>query len=152
VDALFGTGFHGVPRPEAAALIERINACGSPVVSVDVPSGVDASTGEIAGVAVKAALTVTFHGRKVGLAVAPGRFHAGRVAVADIGLDPATTVARRATEALLRSVPRRAPQDSKYTAGRVLVVGGSPGMTGAVCLAAEAALRADAGYVTVAAP
>jgi ADP-dependent NAD(P)H-hydrate dehydratase / NAD(P)H-hydrate epimerase len=84
--------------------------------------------------------------------VAPGRFHAGRVAVADIGLEPLQTAARRATEGLLRSVPRRAPHDSKYTAGRVLVVGGSPGMTGAVCLAAEAALRADAGYVTVAAP
>ncbi len=152
IDALFGTGFHGVPRPTAAALIERINGCGAPVVAVDVPSGVDASTGEVATVAVQAALTVTFHGRKVGLAVAPGRFHAGRVVVADIGLDPVETVARRATEALLRLVPRRAPHDSKYTAGRVLVVGGSPGMTGAVCLAAAAALRADAGYVTVAVP
>ncbi len=152
IDALFGTGFHGVPRPPAAALIERVNGCGAPVVAVDVPSGVDASTGEVATVAVQAALTVTFHGRKVGLAVAPGRFHAGRVVVADIGLDPVETVARRATEALLRLVPRRAPHDSKYTAGRVLVVGGSPGMTGAVCLAAAAALRADAGYVTVAVP
>jgi NAD(P)H-hydrate epimerase len=152
IDALFGTGFHGEPRAEAAALIGRINASDLPVVAVDVPSGVDASTGEVASVAVKATLTVTFHGRKVGLAVAPGRFHAGRVAVADIGLEPLATAARRATEGLLRSVPRRAPHDSKYTAGRVLVVGGSPGMTGAVCLAAEAALRADAGYVTVAAP
>jgi ADP-dependent NAD(P)H-hydrate dehydratase / NAD(P)H-hydrate epimerase len=152
VDALFGTGFFGEPRPDAAALIGRINASELPVVAVDVPSGVDASTGEIASVAVKAALTVTFHGRKLGLAVAPGRFHAGRVAVADIGLEPLPTAAKRATEGLLRSVPRRAPHDSKYTAGRVLVVGGSPGMTGAVCLAAEAALRADAGYVTVAAP
>ncbi|HZO50431.1 MAG TPA: NAD(P)H-hydrate dehydratase [Gaiellaceae bacterium] len=152
VDALFGTGFHGAPRPPAAELIERINRCGAPVVAVDVPSGVDASTGEVTSVAVQAALTVTFHGRKVGLAVAPGRFHAGRVVVADIGLEPAETSARRATEALLRLVPRRAPHDSKYTAGRVLVVGGSPGMTGAVCLAAAAALRADAGYVTVAVP
>ncbi len=152
VDALFGTGFHGAPRAEAAALIEEINASGAPVVSVDVPSGVDASTGEIETVAVNAALTVTFHARKVGLVVAPGRFNAGRIAVADIGLDPLETAARRATEALLRAVPRRAPHDSKYTAGRVLVVGGSPGMTGAVCLAAESALRADAGYVTVAAP
>src|SRR5262249_3916009 len=96
VDALFGTGFRGAPRPEAAALIERINASGIPVVSVDVPSGVDASTGEIVSVAVQATLTVTFHGRKLGLAVAPGRFHAGRVAVADIGLDPLDTAARRA--------------------------------------------------------
>lgn len=152
IDALFGTGFHGEPRPDAAALIQRMNVAGPPIVSVDVPSGVDGSTGEIATVAVKAALTVTFHGRKVGLVVAPGRFHAGRVVVADIGLEPRPTVAYRATESLLREVPRRAPSDSKYTAGRVLVVGGSTGMTGAVCLAAEAALRADAGYVTVAVP
>ena len=64
IDALFGTGFHGEPRPDAAQLIERINACGHPVVSVDLPSGVDASTGEVAGVAVRAALTVTFHGEQ----------------------------------------------------------------------------------------
>ena len=66
VDALFGTGFRGEPRGEAAATIERINAAGVPVVSVDVPSGVDASTGEVAAAAVQAALTVTFHGRKLG--------------------------------------------------------------------------------------
>ena len=63
VDALFGTGFHGAPRPDAAATIERMNAAGPPIVSVDLPSGVDASTGEVAGAAVRAALTVTFHGR-----------------------------------------------------------------------------------------
>lgn len=152
IDALFGTGFRGAPRAEAARLIERINACGAPVVSVDLPSGVDASTGEVEGVAVDATLTVTFHGRKVGLAVAPGRFHAGTVVVSDIELDQTGTWARSATEALLQVVPRRAPHDSKYTAGTVLVVGGSPGMTGAVVLTAMAALRADAGYVTVAVP
>ena len=72
VDALFGTGFRGEPRAEAAALIDRINAAGAAVVSVDLPSGVDASTGEIAGAAVDADLTVTFHGLKLGLVVAPG--------------------------------------------------------------------------------
>jgi ADP-dependent NAD(P)H-hydrate dehydratase / NAD(P)H-hydrate epimerase len=152
VDALFGTGFHGAPRPEAAALIERINDAAVPVVAVDLPSGVNASTGEIEGAAVRASLTVTFHGRKVGLVVAPGRFHAGRVVVSDIGLEPLATVARRTTESVLRLVPRRAPYDSKYTAGVVLVVGGSPGMTGAAVLTATSALRADAGYVTLAVP
>ena len=152
IDALFGTGFHGAPRPEAAAVIERINATRAPVVSVDLPSGVNASTGEVDGAAVDAALTVTFHGRKVGLVVAPGRFHAGRVLVADIGLEHLVTHASRTTEAVLRAVPRRAPHDSKYTAGAVLVVGGSPGMTGAAVLAATAAFRADAGYVTLAVP
>jgi hydroxyethylthiazole kinase-like uncharacterized protein yjeF len=95
---------------------------------------------------------VTFHGRKVGLVVAPGRFHAGTVHVADIGLDPGDTEMRLATVELLRSVPRRAEGDNKYTAGHVLVVGGSRGFTGAPCLTALAAMRADAGYVTVAAP
>jgi hydroxyethylthiazole kinase-like uncharacterized protein yjeF len=152
VDALFGTGFHGEPRAEAAAAIRRINAAGAPVVSVDVPSGVDASTGEIAGEAVRAALTVTFHGVKAGLAIAPGLFHTGEVAIAEIGLERAETELRLVTPAILAIVPRRRPQDNKYTAGAVLIAGGSRGLTGAVCLAAEAAFRADAGYVAVAVP
>jgi len=152
VDALFGTGFRGAPRPDAAELIDRINAAGAPVVSVDLPSGVDASTGGVAGAVVDADLTVTFHASKVGLAIAPGRFHAGQVVVADIGLEPQPTEIRRATPALLEVVPRRGVRDTKYTAGSVLVVGGAPGMTGAACLSALAALRADAGYVTLAVP
>ena len=152
VDALFGTGFHGEPRPDAAELIERMNVAEAPVVSVDLPSGVDASTGEIAGAAVEADLTVTFHALKVGLVVAPGRFHAGRVVVSDIGLEDVGTEHRRATAALLDVVPIRAPGATKYTAGSVVVVGGHPGMTGAVCLSGLAALRADAGYVTLAVP
>ncbi len=152
VDALFGTGFHGEPRPDAVAAIQRINAASGVVISVDVPSGIDASTGAVAGEAVRAALTVTFHGAKVGLMVAPGLFHAGEVVVADIGLQPAETAVRLVTPAVLSLVPRRAAADNKYSAGAVLVVGGAPGMTGAVCLAAQAVLRADAGYVAVAVP
>ena len=152
VDALFGTGFRGEPRREAAALIDAMNSVGAPIVAVDIPSGVDASTGEIAGAAVRADLTVTFHGRKVGVAVAPGRFHVGDVVVADIGLEPAETDHRLVTREILRLVPRRGAGDNKYSSGSVLVVGGSPGLAGAACLAAEAAFRADAGYVTVAAP
>jgi hydroxyethylthiazole kinase-like uncharacterized protein yjeF len=152
VDALFGTGFRGTPREEAARQIRAMNEAGAPVVAVDIPSGVDASTGEVPGDAVQAALTVTFHGRKVGHEVAPGRFHRGDVVVADIGLEPGETEHALVTPAILGHVPRRKPGDTKYTAGSVLVVGGSPGMTGAVCLTAEAAFRADAGYVTVAAP
>jgi ADP-dependent NAD(P)H-hydrate dehydratase / NAD(P)H-hydrate epimerase len=151
VDALFGTGFGGEPRSDAAALIERINASPARVFAIDVPSGVDASTGEVPGVAVEADATVTFHGRKVGVVVAPGRFNAGRVRVADIGLAPGETRHRLVLPELLRSVPRRSERDNKYTAGHVLVVGGSPGMSGAPSLTAGAAMRADAGYVTVAA-
>jgi len=153
IDALFGTGFHGEPRDEAAGLIEAINASGKPVVSVDLPSGVDASTGEIAGGAcVNATVTVTMHAPKVGLEVAPGRFRAGEVVVADIGLGGVETQHRLVTPAILRLVPRRSAEQNKYTAGTVLVVGGSRGLTGAPSLAAEAAFRADAGYVAVAVP
>jgi ADP-dependent NAD(P)H-hydrate dehydratase / NAD(P)H-hydrate epimerase len=152
VDALFGTGFSGEPRPDAAALIDGINAAGVPVLAVDLPSGVDASTGEIAGAVVDAKATVTFHGRKLGLVVAPGRFHAGEVRVADIGLEQGATDARLVQPGILAAVPRRGERDNKYTAGHVLVVGGSRGLTGAPSLAAMAAFRADAGYVTLAAP
>ncbi len=150
VDALFGTGFRGEPRPEAVALIERMNSAGAPIVAVDLPSGVDASTGEIGGIAVRADATVTMHGPKVGLAVSPGRLHAGEVEVADIGLEEADTRLHLVTGEILRRVPRKQTGDTKYTAGAVLVVGGSPGMSGALCLAATAAFRADAGYVAVA--
>jgi ADP-dependent NAD(P)H-hydrate dehydratase / NAD(P)H-hydrate epimerase len=150
IDALFGTGFHGEPREDAGREIERINAADVAVVAVDLPSGVDASTGEVAGAAVVADVTVTMHGRKVGLAVAPGRFHAGEVVVADIGLAPAETEHRLVTAEILELVPRKRERDTKYSAGSVLVVGGSPGMTGAVSLTAQAAFRADAGYVAVA--
>ena len=152
VDALFGTGFSGEPRAEAVALIERMNGACARVLAIDVPSGVDASTGEAAGPAVNADATVTFHGRKLGLVVAPGRFHAGDVHVAHIGLERLDTRARLVHVGLLDSVPRRGVRDNKYTAGHLLVVGGSRGLTGAPSLAALAAMRADAGYVTVAVP
>jgi len=152
VDALFGTGFSGAPRREGAAAIEALGAAGAPVVSVDVPSGVDASTGRVPGAAVEAELTVTVHGPKVGLVVGPGRFHAGRVEVADIGLAAGETRARRVTAEALGLVPRRGARDNKYTAGFVCVVGGSAGLTGAPFLASEAAMRAGAGYVRACVP
>jgi NAD(P)H-hydrate epimerase len=152
VDALFGTGFRGEPRPGAARLIQQMNDAAVDVVAVDIPSGVDASTGEVAGAAVEAVATVTFHREKVGLRVAPGTYHAGDLEVVDIGLEDRRTAHARPTEGILDLVPLRAGRDTKYTAGSVLVVGGSPGLTGAAVLAATAAFRADAGYVTVAAP
>src|SRR5207248_8155237 len=147
IDALLGTGLNGAPREETSRLIEQINAAGAPVLAVDIPSGVNASTGEVAGAAVRAEVTVTMHGPKIGLALAPGRFLAGEVEVADIGLEPAETEHRLVTREILELVPRKAARDTKYTAGSVLVVGGSRGMTGAAALAARAAFRADAGYV-----
>lgn len=152
IDALFGTGFSGAPRPAAARLIEQINELDVEVVSIDIPSGVDASTGEVAGAAADAWHTIALHGEKVGSYVAPGAFLDGYSESIDIGLEDRSTEHARVTSEIVRLVPRRRPGDTKYTAGSVLVVGGSPGMTGAVCLTAEAAFRADAGYVVVAAP
>ena len=152
VDALFGTGFEGEPRPGAARLIEQMNELGAPVLAVDLPSGVDASTGEVAGAAVDADLTVTFHGEKVGQHVTPGAYLVGYLEVAEIGLEPVDTEHARVTREILELLPRKSPEDTKYTAGHVVVIGGSPGLTGAPCLSALAAMRADAGYVTLAGP
>jgi NAD(P)H-hydrate epimerase len=152
VDALLGIGLHDAPREDAARMIERMNAGGRPVVAVDVPSGVNASTGEVPGAAVRATATVTFGAAKVGLAIAPGRFHAGSVHIAPIGLRPREHEHALVPASALLDVPRKRPESTKYTAGSVLVVGGSRGLTGAPMLASLAAFRADAGYVAVAAP
>jgi NAD(P)H-hydrate epimerase len=152
VDALLGIGLKEAPREDAARMIDLINASGRPVIAVDVPSGVNASTGEVAGVAVRASVTVTFGAAKVGLAVAPGRFHAGAVQIAPIGLRPREHEHALVPASALLEVPRKRTDSTKYSAGSVLVVGGSRGLTGAPMLASLAAFRADAGYVAVAAP
>src|SRR4051794_4373931 len=122
VDALFGTGFRGAPRDEAARTIEAINGSGAPVVAVDVPSGVDASTGEAPGAAVRAAVTVTMEAPKVGLAVAPGRFHAGEVVVAPIGLALVGHEHGVVPSSVVGLVPKKSRDSTKYRAGSVLVV------------------------------
>ncbi|HUZ82667.1 MAG TPA: NAD(P)H-hydrate dehydratase [Gaiellaceae bacterium] len=152
VDALLGIGLNDAPREDVARMIDLINTSGRPVVAVDVPSGVDASTGEVAGIAVEATSTVTFGAAKVGLAIAPGRFHAGSVQIAPIGLRPREHEHALVPASALLDVPRKQTQSTKYTAGSVLVVGGSRGLTGAPMLTALAAFRSDAGYVAVAAP
>jgi hydroxyethylthiazole kinase-like uncharacterized protein yjeF len=152
VDALLGIGLRDAPREDAARMIERMNVSGKPIVAVDVPSGVNASTGEVPGAAAGAASTVTFGAAKVGLAVAPGRSHAGSVHVASIGLRPREHQHSLVPASALLEVPRKHADSTKYTAGSVLVVGGSRGLTGAAMLAALGAFRADAGYVTLAAP
>jgi ADP-dependent NAD(P)H-hydrate dehydratase / NAD(P)H-hydrate epimerase len=152
VDALFGIGLRDAPREDAARMIELMNASDRPVVAVDVPSGVNASTGEVPGAVVDAAATVTFGAAKVGLAIAPGRSHAGAVHIAPIGLRPREHEHALVPASALLEVPRKRADSTKYSAGSVLVVGGSRGLTGAPMLAALAAFRADAGYVAVAAP
>jgi ADP-dependent NAD(P)H-hydrate dehydratase / NAD(P)H-hydrate epimerase len=151
VDALLGTGFRGAPRPDAVQVIAAMHDRPR-IVALDIPSGVDASTGVIAGEAVAAEATVCFHGRKLGTAVDPGRTASGRVVVADIGI-PARADAR--TAAVLvdgLDVPAKRAGDTKYSAGAVLVLGGARGFTGAPLMAALAALRASAGIAWIGAP
>jgi ADP-dependent NAD(P)H-hydrate dehydratase / NAD(P)H-hydrate epimerase len=155
VDALLGTGFEGAPREPVASAIAAINALGAPVVACDVPSGVNASTGEIEAAAVRADATATFHGSKIGLHVEPGKGHAGRVEVVEIGIPrgaPAPGAAGLISERLLDRYPRRRRSGSKFESGVVVVVGGSMGLTGAPTMAARSAQRAGAGYVQVAVP
>ena len=157
VDAILGTGFSGAPRDPARAAIIAVNESSGDalVVACDVPSGVDASTGEVAGEAVRADATATFHAAKPGLWISPGKTCAGDVVVIDIGI-PAGAPTRPAIglidPAVLDAVPHRAHDSTKFAASSVLVCGGSTGLTGAPSMAAESAMRAGAGYVTVLVP
>jgi NAD(P)H-hydrate epimerase len=155
VDALLGTGFEGEPREPLKWAIAAINDQDAPVVACDVPSGVNASTGEVEGEAVRAAATATFHGSKIGLHVAPGALHAGEVEVVEIGIPRGSPTGERAgliSERVLDLFPHRPREGSKFTSGVVVVVGGSAGLTGAPTMAARSAQRAGAGYVQVAVP
>ncbi len=155
VDAIFGTGFAGEPREPARAAIAAIEACGAPVVACDIASGIDASSGEAAGVAVTAEVTVSFHAAKLGHRVAPGKWLTGELRVAPIGIPagaPAEPVAGEIDAAVLELAPRRGARSTKFSSGQVTVAGGSRGLTGAVQMSSRAAIRAGAGYATVAVP
>ena len=156
VDAILGTGASGEPREPARSAIAAINAAGDAFVcACDVPSGVDASTGEVAGDAVRADATVTFHAAKPGLWISPGKVHSGEVTVIDIGIPegaPVTPSVGLISASVLDGVPHRAHDSTKFAAGALLVCGGSTGLTGAPCMASEAAMRAGAGYVTALVP
>jgi hydroxyethylthiazole kinase-like uncharacterized protein yjeF len=155
VDAIFGTGFSGAPREPAAAAFEAIDRCGGPVVACDIASGVDASTGEVAATAVEADVTVSFHAAKVGHRVAPGKWHAGELRVAPIGIPvggPSSPVGGEIEPTVLSLAPRRGPRSTKFSSGQVAIAGGSRGLTGAVQMSSRAAIRAGAGYATVVVP
>jgi ADP-dependent NAD(P)H-hydrate dehydratase / NAD(P)H-hydrate epimerase len=155
VDAIFGTGFAGEPREPALAAIAAIDACGAPVVACDIASGVDASSGEVAGAAVEADLTVSFHAAKVGHRIAPGKWHTGELRVAPIGIPdgaPGEPGAGAIDAAVLGLAPRRGARSTKFSSGQVTIAGGSRGLTGAVRMSSQAAIRAGAGYATVVVP
>lgn len=158
VDALFGSGLTRDLDGDAARVVSRINESGRPVVAVDVPSGLDADTGAIRGVAVRANATVTFARLKPGHLLLPGRRLCGQVICADIGIDEAIIdeLAPRTFAngpALWDSVFPEPPVDAhKYTRGHALVLSGDATRTGAARLTARAALRVGAGAVTLASP
>jgi NAD(P)H-hydrate epimerase len=155
IDAILGTGTAGAPRGAAAAAIEAINAAGAgQVIACDIPSGVNGSTGQVEGVAVRADATATFHAGKPGLWIAPGKGLAGEVRVIDIGIpyDGTRADVGLIGGAVAAEIPARGAASNKFTAGNVLVCGGSTGLTGAPCLASMAAARAGAGYVTACIP
>ncbi len=155
VDAIFGTGFSGVAREPAAGAIDAIGRCRVPVVACDIASGVDASSGEVEGVAVEADVTVTFHAAKLGHFVAPGKWRTGELRVAPIGIPegaPSAPVGGVIDSAVLELAPKRGARSTKFTSGQVAIAGGSRGLTGAVRMSSQAAIRAGAGYATVAVP
>jgi len=158
VDALLGTGTAGAPRPPLDGWVTAMNIAGPPVVAVDVPSGVDADTGEVVGSAPLAVDTVTMAYPKRGLILQPGRAHAGRIHVVDIGIPSEAAVAGEVavemTEHRWASVrlPRRAADAHKGHFGQLVVVAGSAGMMGAARLVCAAAGRAGAGLVRHVAP
>jgi hydroxyethylthiazole kinase-like uncharacterized protein yjeF len=160
LDALLGTGARGVPEGMAAwgvNALRELDDAGTTVVAVDLPTGVHADTGAVARRAVRADLTVTFGYPKRGHFLYPGRAFAGTLEVVDIGLAQDALaadlpVSLATPEAMAALLPARDPRAHKGSVGRVLVVGGSVGLTGAVALAARAASRSGAGTVQAAVP
>lgn len=159
VDGVLGTGITGAPRGEAARVLGVLETARSRgpvlarVVALDIPSGVEADTGRVPGVAAAADLTVAFGWPKLGTVLHPGRRQAGRLVAVEIGfppLPPDFGAARLLSPAWARAHrPRRDPVTHKNRVGAVAVVAGRPGMAGAAILAGRAALRAGAGYVRV---
>lgn len=155
VDSLLGTGFHGEIAGRMATAIDIINHSGKKIVAVDLPSGIEADTGGAAKVAVKADHTVTFALLKPGLLLYPGAEHSGRIEIADIGIPSPLITSENIRQNLIteedvrKVLPDRPADAHKGTSGRVTVIAGSTGFTGAAALCSLGALRGGAGLVTL---
>jgi NAD(P)H-hydrate epimerase len=158
VDALFGTGLSRDLDGVARHVVDRMNGSGKPILAVDLPSGIDGDTGEVRGIAVKAARTVTFAARKPCHLLMPGRAFSGPVEVADIGIGRKILEAKggslfaNSPALWLHALPKPGLSSHKYERGHTLVASGGATRTGAARLAARAALRIGSGLVTVASP
>ncbi len=153
VDGILGTGASGAPREPAASWIPRMNACGRPIVAMDIPTGVDPTTGAIPGESIRAAATIMFGWPKTGALFQPGRDRCGRLVAVEIGfpplLDDEYAAALLTSDWARARLPARAPDAHKNSVGRVTVVAGQKGMAGAAAIAGHSAMRAGAGYVRV---
>ncbi len=152
VDALLGTGLKGPLREPFKSAVERINACPLPVLAVDVPSGVNADTGAVADAAVRADVTVSFIGAKLGLHTGPGLAARGELVQAGLGVTDAVLAQVAGCPWLqfdAAQLPALAIDQHKHRMGHLVVVGGDAGMGGAPLMAAEAALRAGTGLVSL---
>jgi len=158
VDAIYGTGFKGALPALVAQVIRLVNGRGKPVIAVDLPSGLEADTGKVTGAAIQAICTVTLALPKLGLVFEPGAGLAGDLEVADISIPQTLIDKQKLTRDLLdrqwcvKRLVNRNPEGHKGDYGHLLVLGGSEGMTGAIALASEAALRTGAGLVTAGVP
>ena len=154
IDALLGTGFSGEVREKEARLIERMNESPTPILAIDVPSGVDGATGEVQGAAVRADVTVCAYAAKVGCVISPGREHAGEVIAVDIGIPPEADVEPALVwtdaDSLRGRLPRSVEPAHKYSVGALLVVAGSRHTTGAPVMVVRAAERTGCGIVFLA--
>lgn len=158
MDALFGTGLSRDIEGDSAALIQKINECEKFIVSIDIPSGIDSDNGKVLGCAIKADITYTMQCGKIGLYIYPGREYSGKVIVLDIYI-PNNLVEQCSSQTYLITkkdmqtfLPTRKVHSNKGSYGKVLCIGGSEGMSGAISLAALSALRSGCGLLTCAIP
>ncbi|WP_040890456.1 bifunctional ADP-dependent NAD(P)H-hydrate dehydratase/NAD(P)H-hydrate epimerase [Vibrio ezurae] len=155
VDALLGTGLANNVRDNLAADISQINALNTPILSLDIPSGLHADSGAILGTAIKASCTVTFVGNKMGLVTGQARNVVGSLYVADLGIFPyfthlePTQVSVFTQSNAVALIPQREATAHKGNTGRALLVGGNKGMSGAIIMAGQACARVGAGLITV---
>ena len=153
IDGILGIGAEGPPRDRQASAIAQLNGAACPVLAIDVPSGIDSSTGAVPGEAVEATVTVGFGAPKLGSLLSPARAHAGRIIVVEIGFPPIEN-----TDALAqvitplwaqKQLPSRPADTHKNAVGRLTIIAGQPGMAGAAVLTTQAALAAGVGLVRV---